>query len=214
MEKYRKTVRVSHIGSSENHDSESQVGNIIVNFLISSKIDPNANVALLVATTSGTVARSLYDFDPWAPISTLPGSPSLMLTCLNFETVEEKRKALDLLVTYLEGVHDKSYEDNNLMEKAILELERLPPARFVERPRTVLTGARNHYVPTDLDVADDIVTGDAAPGKFSPEDTAPRGQLLYSARSPVRGDILYTSPSRTVYTSYEQAPVGARLVRR
>lgn len=194
MSEYRKIVRVSHIGSSEIHDSQTEIGNIIVNFLIASKIDPNANVALLECTATGQVARSLYSFDPWASVGTLPGTPNLLVTCLNFESDDEKRKALEKLVAYLDGVPDRSYEDNNVMEKALFELERLPAATAVSRPRTVLTGRRGHYVPVPAEVNDPL-TGDAAPGMFTPEDTGERRQVLYTTGSPSRTVYTYSTPS-------------------
>ena len=95
--RHRKAVRVSHIGSSENLDSDTQIGTIIINFLVSSKIDPNANIAIIVDTSTGRVLRSLYDFDLYDSIATLHGSPDLILTSVNFDNDSAKRAGLLML---------------------------------------------------------------------------------------------------------------------
>jgi hypothetical protein len=102
LRRHRNAVRVSHIGTSENLDSDTQIGTIIINFLVSSKVDPNANVALIIDTDSGRVLKSLYDFDLYDPVASLPGSPDLILTCVNFEHDVGKRASLLSLIEYLE----------------------------------------------------------------------------------------------------------------
>jgi len=145
MYRNRDTVRVSHIGSSENQDAFTQVGTVLINFLVGMKVDPNANVALIVDDGRGRVLVSLYDFDLFEPISALPGSPDIILTSVNFEDPFNKRDSLEKLVEYLQGISNKSYDDTNIYEKAMRELTEIPV--FKEKiVTTELRGQRNHLV--------------------------------------------------------------------
>ena len=182
MNRYRQTVRVSHIGASENLFPETQIGTILINFLVMMKIDPNANVALLIDQDGERVLESLYSFDLYDSITTLPGSPDLILTTVNFEGPNDKRVSLLKLIEFLDGIQNKSYDDNNLYEKALFEIERIP----VE-VREVITdtrlGVRNHLVSkspvrtveveterfTNLPVRRRV--GDNNPQAFTPSDT-------------------------------------------
>ena len=189
--RHRKVVRVSHIGSSENLDSDTQIGTIIINFLVGSKVDPNANVAMIIDTPSGRVLKSLYDFDLYDLISTLPGSPDLILTSVNFDSDIIKRESLLSLIEYLEGVINKSYDDNNIYEKARIELERVPVTRE-KITRTVLTGPKSGYVPAMEEEEDVITYSTTSPipqrhvrfdndiSKLTPSDTRGGREIVYS----------------------------------
>lgn len=179
--RYRNAVRVSHIGASENLDSDTQIGTIIVNFLVGSKVDPNANVAIIVDTPRGRILKSLYDFDLYNSILTLPGAPDVILTSVNFDDDAAKMTSLMSLIEYLEGVSNKSYDDNNIYEKARIELQRLSGARE-KITKTVRFGVRDNYVPDEEIVTQRVVLDgvsrnglynnhDNNPGVYSPADT-------------------------------------------
>lgn len=201
---YRNSVRVSHIGLSESVDSDTQIGTVIVNFLVSSNKGPNANVALVVDTPAGRQLQSLYMYDLYGPISSLPGSPDLILTIVNFEHDENKRDSVLALVEYLEGASNKSFDDNNILEEALIVLERLPVVQE-KITTTTLRGPRSGYVP-HREVFEEVVTTmpvqrqsfDNDPGKLTPSDTQRGSQMSYIStpsagrsfvyqRGPVRG---------------------------
>jgi hypothetical protein len=144
MRRNNQTVRVSHIGSSENLNGETQVGTILINFLVMMKVDPNANVALLIDDNGNKVLESLYSFDLYDSISRI--SHDLILTSVNFEGPDDKRDSLLRLVEFLEGIQNKSYDDNNIYEKALFELERMPPVEIREVITEVRSGPKNHLV--------------------------------------------------------------------
>lgn len=177
MNRNRPTIRVSHIGVSENVEGDTQIGTILLNFLVGQRLDPNANVALISDVKGGRVLISLYDFDLYEPISILPGSPDLILTSVNFENNEDKRASILQLLEYLDGIVNKSYDDNNIYEKATYELERIPV--FED---TIITssrvGPRNGLVPPAVTRTVEIETKrpirqgyDRNPSVFTPSDT-------------------------------------------
>lgn len=178
---------MSHIRLSEIIDADTQIGTTLVNFLVSSKIDPNANVAIILDTQAGRELHSLYTFDLYDPVAALPNSADIILTSVNFENEIDKRRGLEALVEYLEGITNKSYDDSNILDKALFELERLP-AIVVEKITPVVVGQRgggprSGYVPNEQVYEEVITTSkrDNDPRRFTPSDTH-RQQMVYGSR--------------------------------
>lgn len=211
---------VSYISHTHRISSDTPIGTVIINYLITTHTEPTANV---VGIDKSGSYFSLYGYDPFTPV----GETSinhLSVSKTSFGNSEDKIAALESLIYFLESIDGKPYEDLELLDKAVRELNvtmsKLVPVQQV-RQTTVQGGVRDsipYNAPVGLHQSIEYVDEDTT--SSSEDGPIVRRQSIRTPATvvpiPVRQQVVLTSTSPRVRqnTPVAQIASGNQMTRR
>jgi hypothetical protein len=205
---------ISYVLNTHSVSYGTLVGNVITNFLIGTNTHPNANV---VGVDKTGKFFSLYGFNLFAPIEEIAVG-HLSISRANFNNREEEIAGLEALVSFLDQIDGKQYEDMQLFKQAIAELESMrplpPPVQ--QTSRATYTGPRNS-LPYKVPLGTKQPMEELEEDTSSSEDEYVAQTVVHRTPTvvPVRGTRSTVIQSPVIQTPYVRTPfVQGQVVQR
>ena len=135
-------TEVAYITRNRSVSNNTHVGLIVVNFLINTKTDPQANV---IAVDTRGEHVSMYSYSLMDSIGST-GLKSIMLSKTVFVNDEDKFISLEALRSYLDGLNPRHFEEEMLYEKVLYVLGTSTPKLAVRDPRVGSDTVRDSFL--------------------------------------------------------------------